>query len=92
MPLEAMRMGLPVFASDRDFVRAVCSDGAVYFSPDDPRDAARIVARTLADGDELARLAKNRGKVMASLWRAPQRAAALADLVTAQLSRANRRA
>ncbi|MDH1868548.1 glycosyltransferase [Pseudomonas chengduensis] len=43
-PLEAMVMEKPLFASDRDFVRDVCGDFAVYFDPLDPNDIARKIA------------------------------------------------
>ena len=47
-PLEAMKMGRVLFASDRDFVRDVCNDAPVYFDPLEPKGAARTVVRTLA--------------------------------------------
>lgn len=43
-PLEALFMGLPLFASDRGFVRDVCGDVAHYFEPTDPLDIARCIA------------------------------------------------
>ena len=34
-PLEAMATGIPLFASDRDFVRTLCADIPFYFDPED---------------------------------------------------------
>lgn len=47
-PLEAMRMGLPIFASDRDFVRTVCGDLPYYIDPLNPRESARTALRALS--------------------------------------------
>lgn len=43
-PLEAMVMSKPLFASDRDFVRDVCGDHAIYFDPLDADDIALNIA------------------------------------------------
>ena len=43
-PIEAMAMERPVFASNKRFVRDVCSGYAFYFDPLDPADAARALA------------------------------------------------
>lgn len=43
-PLEAMVMSKPLFASNRDFVRDVCGDCAIYFDPLDANDIAFAVA------------------------------------------------
>lgn len=50
-PLEALAVGAPLFASDRDFVRQSAEDAAVYFDPRDPSAAARAVFEGLADLD-----------------------------------------
>ena len=42
-PLEAMAMEKPFFASDREFIRDVCSDYALYFDPEDPISAANVI-------------------------------------------------
>lgn len=51
MPIEAMRMDLPVLASDRDFVRAVAQDGATYFDPGDSAAAANVICAFLANDE-----------------------------------------
>ncbi|KFI27070.1 group 1 glycosyl transferase [Haematobacter missouriensis] len=48
MPLEAMAMGLRVFASDRPFVRDICGPFARYFDPHAPEEAAACIAEGLA--------------------------------------------
>lgn len=49
-PIEAMALGVPVFASDRDFVRSVCGRGATYFDPMDARAAAASFLEALESG------------------------------------------
>lgn len=43
-PLEALYMGLPVFASDREFVRDVCGEAVIYFDPIDPNSIAAAIS------------------------------------------------
>lgn len=44
LPLvEAMTLGLPVVCSDLPYARWLCGDEALYFDPQDPRDAWRAV-------------------------------------------------
>lgn len=42
-PLEAMAVGTPLVASDRDFVRTVCGDYPIYIDPDDASRSAEII-------------------------------------------------
>ena len=42
--LEAMRFGLPILTSDRDFARQMCGGAAVYFDPLDPGSVAATMA------------------------------------------------
>lgn len=44
LPLEAMIMERPLFASDRSFNRDVCGDHAHYFDPASPESAAAAIA------------------------------------------------
>lgn len=44
-PIEALTMGLPVFASDRRFVRDTCGEAPVYFDPTDAASIAESIAR-----------------------------------------------
>ena len=52
-PLEAMALGLPLFASDRDFNRAVCNESAWYFDPHDANDAVDRIVEALADPQQV---------------------------------------
>ncbi len=44
---EAMRFGLPILTSDRDFARDACSEAAVYFDPLRPSSIAESMARVI---------------------------------------------
>lgn len=48
-PLEAMVVGLPLAASDRDFVRTVVGDYAKYFDPSDPKSAALAIVDAISE-------------------------------------------
>ena len=37
-PIEAMRLGCPVIASNVASIPEVCKDGAVYFNPTEPSE------------------------------------------------------
>jgi glycosyltransferase involved in cell wall biosynthesis len=87
MPLEAMRMGLPVFASDRVFVRSVCRDGAAYFDPTDAASAAHAIAHALCDPAELGRMQRAGAELLAQLPNANTRARAYADVIMQQALR-----
>lgn len=60
-PLEAMAVGLPVFAADRDYVRDHCGDAPIYFDPLDPLDFVAALKRCLAD-PQLLQDAARRGR------------------------------
>lgn len=51
-PLEAMALGVPLLASDRDFVHTACGDAATYFQPDDYVSAASVIAAALRDTEQ----------------------------------------
>jgi glycosyltransferase involved in cell wall biosynthesis len=51
-PVEAMALGVPVFASDRDFVRTVCGEAAVYLDPHDAARAAAVVVEAQSHADD----------------------------------------
>jgi glycosyltransferase involved in cell wall biosynthesis len=55
-PLEAMRFGTPVVASDRTSIPEILGDAAVYADPEDPAALARAVIRVLSDRALAARL------------------------------------
>ncbi len=43
-PLEALFMQVPLFASDRDFVKDVCGDYGIYFEPLEAGSIAEVIA------------------------------------------------
>jgi glycosyltransferase involved in cell wall biosynthesis len=43
VPIEAMIMGRPLFASNLSFIRDVCGDNSQYFDPTDPVDIAQVI-------------------------------------------------
>ena len=52
-------MEKPLFASDRGFIRDVCGDYAWYFNPENPVEAAKLIATYINkhmghDGEHLA--------------------------------------
>ena len=61
-PLEAMVMELPLFSSDRGFVRDVCKDYAFYFDPLSPDSAAAVIAKYVRNlqGTDKNRLAEGK--------------------------------
>jgi glycosyltransferase involved in cell wall biosynthesis len=54
--LEAMRFGLPVLTSDRDFARHLCGGAALYFDPLDAANVAENMARIINDRELAVRL------------------------------------
>jgi glycosyltransferase involved in cell wall biosynthesis len=63
---EAMRLGLPILTSDRDFARQACGDAALYFDPLRPASIARAMAEIMESGELRSRLA-SAGKRRAGL-------------------------
>lgn len=74
MPIEAMTMGVPVFAADRDYVRTTCGDGPIYIDPLDPASAAATVSRFLADPRLLTRHISGGRAIASALPSAEERA------------------
>ncbi|NIE65512.1 glycosyltransferase family 1 protein [Burkholderia sp. Ax-1719] len=61
-PVEALALGCPVIASTLPAVREACSDAALYTSPDDPAELARLLERITSDASLRERL-RERGRV-----------------------------
>ena len=61
--VEAKKTGLPVYASDRDFAKAVCGKEAVYFNPNDlddilnkiQLDPIKSINQNVMDWDEITK-------------------------------------
>jgi glycosyltransferase involved in cell wall biosynthesis len=84
-PLEAMRAGRTLVASDRPFVREVAGDAAWYVEPTDPASVAAGLVAALSDDVERARRVEV-GRHGAAGWpTARDRATAYLDLVDDEL-------
>lgn len=57
-PLEAMKCGLPVVASNRSCYPEVLGDGAVLVDPEDPKAVARVCFEILDDCESADKLSK----------------------------------
>ncbi|WP_322920492.1 glycosyltransferase [Nocardioides renjunii] len=85
-PLEALRAGRPLVASDRPFVREVAGDAAWYFDPIEPASLARALLDVTAD-DALRATRVADGLRVADGWPTGRdRAAAYLDLVDETLA------
>jgi glycosyltransferase involved in cell wall biosynthesis len=63
-PLEALAMEVPLFASDRSFVRDVCGDFAIYFDPHNAEEAAEGIWRYFQGPKDAEHLRKARQHVL----------------------------
>jgi glycosyltransferase involved in cell wall biosynthesis len=69
-PLEAMRYGTPVAASDSSCLPEILADAAVYFNPEKDEDIARAMRAAFEDEPLRARLAElGRRRVERFSWR-----------------------
>jgi glycosyltransferase involved in cell wall biosynthesis len=50
-PLEAMKMGVPVAASNREPIPEICGDAAAYFDPVSEEELIEILKKVLSDTD-----------------------------------------
>lgn len=84
-PIEAMALRVPLFASDRDFVRTSCFDYPIYFEPRDPCSAAAAIASTI-HSDQLTSWELTDPAAAATLdWSARHRALAYLDVISGEL-------
>ncbi len=63
-PLEALAMEVPLFASDRPFVRDICVDFAEYFDPHNPDNAADKIYKFYQAPPDIERLRKGREYIL----------------------------
>ncbi len=85
-PLEALRTGRALVASDRPFVREVAGDAAWYVEPTDPSSLAAGLVAALSDDAERERRVEAGRRVAAGWPTARDRATAYLDLVSAELA------
>lgn len=80
-PLEALFCGLPLVASDRDFVKDVCGDAALYADPRDPAAWADAILAIRRDPALRERLAEKGREVIDHASDARTRALAYVDVI-----------
>ncbi|MCK0505744.1 glycosyltransferase [Aromatoleum anaerobium] len=87
-PLEAMVMRLPLFASNRGFVRDCCGDHALYFDPIDAEQAARRIEDWFSRTLQEVRMAhiEDAYRHVRSLPGSRERAAAYVKIINKQLA------
>ncbi|WP_028231480.1 glycosyltransferase family 4 protein [Paraburkholderia mimosarum] len=70
-PVEALALGCPVIASRLPAVQEACGDAALYTSPDDPAELARLLERITTDAALRASLReRGRARTAELTWRA----------------------
>ncbi len=70
---ESFAAGVPLATSSLDFAKELCADAAVYFDPLSPKDAARALARLMADGELRGRLVENGRRVLRETYPSPEK-------------------
>lgn len=85
-PLEAMRAGRSLVASDRPFVREVAGDAAWYVEPTDPASVAAGLVAALSDDAERSRRVEIGRRVAVDWPSARDRATAYLDLIGDELA------
>lgn len=88
-PMEALAMEVPLFASDRPFVRDVCGDFAIYFEPHNAEEAAEKVWQYFQGRLDVEKLRQARQHVLNFSSPATRAARHLELLRDAQLPIAN---
>jgi glycosyltransferase involved in cell wall biosynthesis len=84
-PLEVLRMGTPLLAADRPFVRDVCLDAATYFDPLDEVSTADVIAAWWSDPTLRQRQVAAGRRRVADLPTARSRAEAFLDVIAGAL-------
>ncbi len=77
-PLEAMRLGCPVLASNAAAIPEVCGDGAVYFDPSSSAELSAVL-RKLLDDPAARRAQIEKGRAVAAGFRWESAARSLLD-------------
>lgn len=80
-PIEAMKMGTPVIASDYPFIREVCGDAAFYFNPLSADDIANRIFNTLTNYELREEKMKLALQVVNNLPTAKQRATSYLNII-----------
>ena len=70
---ESFAAGVPLATSAIDFAKELCVDAAVYFDPLSPADAARALARLMANPELRTQLMENGRRVLRETYPSPER-------------------
>lgn len=88
---EAMRFGLPILTSRRDFGQELCGTAAEYFDPLDPEDVARGMFKVLTDASLRRELSLRGRRIVAQLPDWEDIAAQFVDVLEQAASGASRK-
>lgn len=68
--IEAMNVGVPVVCSDTEIFREVGGEGALYFSPDSPKQFVQRVRQLEGEKERQDRIEKGRAQAKKFTWQA----------------------
>ena len=80
--IEALANRRLLFASDRDFVRSICGQNAIYFDPTDPDRAALAIAAGLLPANDVQERLEKGVRWVENLPSATERARQVVNLIT----------
>jgi glycosyltransferase involved in cell wall biosynthesis len=78
---EAMRMEKPIVTTDLEFARGLCGDAACYYSPVDPKAAAKAIYKVATDKEYAQQLTENGKKQLKTFYNYLQRAEKLISIL-----------
>lgn len=84
-PLEAAAMRIPIFASDRDFVRSTMGNAAIYFDPENAESASAIIRTAISDKKTLHAKVELAFETLSALPNAKDRAVRYVQIIDSQL-------
>ncbi len=70
---ETFAAGIPLATSALDFAKELCGDAALYFDPLSPAEAARALARPMAERELRLRLVENGRRVLRESYPSPEK-------------------
>lgn len=84
---EAMAMAVPIVTSDLDFARSICGEGALYFNPNDPGDAAKKIHEVHTNVNARKRLIERARKRQSDMPTIDQNHKSLVDIISGIVDR-----
>jgi len=88
-PLESLAMGVPLCASDRDFVRSICKEMPVYIEPTDATSIAQTISDSYQDHRRLQENFDRGPQFVSSLPGPRERAESILSLIQTQYAVVN---